>query len=197
MDRLLHRLIDHFGRETQQGADAGGGGGREMGDMIDLVFVKADRADQVDMDLIGGENAGEKIAAAAPHLLSDRDQGRDVVAGMGVIGGEVGVVEIQFAHRGSVGPGRPFGLEPLIPAEPEHRPAARARMGQGLRPCGGDRRAVDGGDGDGGVIDDAVDHHRRAIVRDRRFVGGDGADLPRQLLGFFEIFLGRKDPDGV
>ena len=96
--------------------------------------------------------------------------------------GEERVVKIELAHRGAVGPGRPFGVNALRTGHAEHAGAAVARVTERLRPGVGDGRAVDGGDGDGRIVDDAVDHHGGDVVVDLDGVDGDGGDLPGQLI---------------
>ncbi len=82
MHRLLHRLVDRFRRQAQQRADAGGLGGAEMGDVIDLMLVQRDRANQVDVDLVTGGDAAQQVAAGFLHRLRHREDRWDVVAGM-------------------------------------------------------------------------------------------------------------------
>ena len=134
-----------------------------------------------DLDLVGGGEAADEVGAGAAGLLGHGQEGRDVVAGMAIVGGQKGVVEVELADRGAVGPGGPFGVDPEFGAEAEEGGAVGAGMGQGLGAGGGDGGAVDGGDRDGGVVDEAVDEH----VGDRRFdrdgVGGDGGDAPGEL----------------
>ena len=121
VQRLADRLEDRLGREAQQGADAGGGRGAEMGDVVDLVAVQADRAREVDLDLVAGRDASDQIvtgqAVGASRVLGDGRDRRDVVAGMRVLGREKGVVVVELADRDSVGPRRPLrrhaGRRPL------------------------------------------------------------------------------------
>ncbi|MNY83642.1 hypothetical protein D3C86_2265420 [compost metagenome] len=52
MQGLPDGLEDRLDVEPQQGADARGGGGAQVGDVVDLVFMEADRLDQVHLDFI-------------------------------------------------------------------------------------------------------------------------------------------------
>ncbi len=79
-----------------------------------------------------------------------------------------------------------FGLKRIFPGT--HRQDACAttatRVRQRLRASVGNRRAIDGGDGNRGVVNDTVDDHLRDFGKNRRFVRRDGRELPRQLLRF-------------
>ena len=197
MHRVLQHLIDDFGLQPQQRADARRDRRAEMGDMVDLVFMQAHRHGEIDVDLVRRGDGADQVGAAPPALLGDGDQGRDVVAGMGRFGGEESVVEIELAHRRGVGPARPLGLETLRTRQAEHRRPALAGMGQRLGPRIGDRPVVDRRHGDGGVIDDAVDHHPRHFRPDGRRIGGDRGDLPGELRRPLGRLGGRVDPDFV
>ena len=86
--------------------------------MVDLVLVQADPFDEVDLDLVPGRNPPDQVRTADPEVLGDGHQRRDVVAGMGVFGGQKGVVEIQFPHCDTVGPGCP--LRRVVAVDPEN-----------------------------------------------------------------------------
>ncbi len=62
------------------------------------------------------------------------EQRRNVVAGMGVVRGQKGIVQIEFADRGAVGPRGPFRRNALRPGQSEHGSARLERMRLGLRP---------------------------------------------------------------
>ena len=129
VQRLLHGLIDRLGRQVRaacrcrplpRGRD--GRYGRSC--------VRAGRCPSPD-------RPGSRRPAARPRtqirargaaMLRHRQHRRDVVAGMRVVGGEERIVEIEFAHRDAIGPGRPFRLR-------------RAGCLAGRRPS---RRAPDG-----------------------------------------------------
>ena len=140
VQRLTDRLVDRLGVEPEHGADAGGRRGAEMRDMVDLVLVQADRADQVDLDLVAGGQTADQVGAARHRLLGDREDRRDVVAGMRVLGGQEGVVEVEFTHRDAVGPGRP--LRRVASVDAEHRGAV---AGAGAPAPGRGRRRPGGG----------------------------------------------------
>ena len=154
-----------------------------MGDVVDLVLVQADRAHQVDLDLVAGGDTADQLGAAAAGLLRRRQDRRNVVAGMAVLGSEEGVVIIELAHGGAVRPGRPLRMHPHVRTAAEHRRAAGARMRQRLGAGGNPRMAVDRGDGDGGVVDHPVDDHLGNCRLDLDRVGRDGGDLPGELVG--------------
>ena len=98
-----------------------------MGDVVDLVLVQADRAHQVDVDLVAGGEPAQQVGAGLAEALRDREDRRDVVAGMAVVGGEEGVVHVELAHRGAVRPGRPFRADAHAVGHAEHRGARAAR----------------------------------------------------------------------
>jgi hypothetical protein len=76
----------------------------------------------------------------------------------------------------------PLGGEALVGRHAEDGGAALAGVAQRHGAGGDDRAAVDGGDGDGGVVDDPVDDHLRHVLLDGHAVGGDAGDLPGELL---------------
>src|SRR5699024_705158 len=102
----------------------------QVGDVVDLVLVQADRAHQVHLQLVPGGDAADQIVAGAAGVLGDREDRGDVVPGMGVVGGEERVVVVQLAHGHAVGPCGPFGGR--APGDPDD-----ARTGA----AGGDRVA--------------------------------------------------------
>ena len=55
-------------------------------------------------------------------------------------------------------------------------------MRQRLRPCRRDRRSHEGRGGDGGVVDDAVDHHLGDLVAHLDVVDRHTGELPGQLI---------------
>ena len=193
MHRLLHRLEDHILRQAQQGADAAGLRRAEVGDMVDLAFVQTDGAHQIDVDFVTSGGAANEVRARFAHGLRHGEDRRDVVAGMRVISGEESVVHVQFAHRGAVRPCGPFRAEALIGGDTEHRCPASAGVAERHAARGGDRAAVNGGDGDGGVVDHPVDDHVRRVGRHRHRVRRDAGDLPGQLVFARQVHLGRVD----
>ena len=102
-------------------------------------------------------------------MLGDRQDRRDVVAGMRVVGGQERVVEIEFAHRDAVRPGRPFRRDALRLRQAEHGRARLEADGPSAwaRALATGRRA-DRGRRDRGIVDDAVaDHLERRPARRR------------------------------
>ena len=114
MHRLLHGLIDGFGRQSERRADAGRSRRAQMGDVVDLVLVQADALHEIDLNLVSGSQTAHQRRAVKAALLRNREHGRDVVAGMRIVGGEERVVHVEFAHRDAVGPGRPFRRQATV-----------------------------------------------------------------------------------
>ncbi|BAS12953.1 hypothetical protein AHiyo8_12560 [Arthrobacter sp. Hiyo8] len=140
MQGLADGLEDCLDVQAQEGADAGGGGGAEVGYMVDLVLVQADGLDQVDLDFVAGGDAADQVLAARADVLGDGEDRRDVVARVGVVRGQERVVVIEFTDGDAVGPGRPFGGD--LVADPENTGAFAVGgrcVGQGLRPGSNDR----------------------------------------------------------
>jgi len=109
--------------------------------VVDLVLVQADGLDQVDLDLITGRDAADQVLAAGTDVLGDGEDRRDVVARVGVVRGEEGVVVVEFADGDAVGPGRPLRCDPLLDAEDLRTLAAGAgAVGERLRACRSARR---------------------------------------------------------
>ena len=94
MHRLLHRLIDHFGFQAEQGADAGRLRRAEMGDVVYLMFMQADRAHQVDLDFITGGNAADQLGTRLVHGLRHGQDRRNVIAGVRVVGSQERVMHV-------------------------------------------------------------------------------------------------------
>ena len=99
-----------------------------MGDVIDLVLVQANALHQIDLDFVGRCEPADEIGARSSAMLRDREQRRNVVAGMRIIRRQKRVVKIQFAHRDAIGPGRPFRRDALRPRQSEHGRAGLKRM---------------------------------------------------------------------
>ena len=130
MQRLADRLIDGVDVEPQHGAQSGRHRRAEVRDVVDLVLVQADPLDQVDLDLVRRRQTANQVVAAHTELLGNRDQRRDVVAGVGVLGGQEGVVVVEFTHCDAVGPGRPLGRVAAV--DTEHRRARTGPVRKGL-----------------------------------------------------------------
>lgn len=80
-----------------------------MGDVIDAVGVERDGSSQVHLDLVGGGDGPHQVGAAPARVLRHGDECRDVVPGVGVLGGQEGVVVVEVAHGDAIGPRRPLG----------------------------------------------------------------------------------------
>jgi hypothetical protein len=161
-----------------------------MGDVVDLVLVQADAFHEIDLNLVaGGDASGECRARQAAMLRHGKDR-RDVVARMRIVGGEEGVVEVEFAHRHAVGPCRPFRRDALGGGKAEYGSAGQEGVSLRLRPgarhraahqrCGGNRR----------IVDDAIADHLDHIGVERDVVCGDRGDLPGELVFAGQIFGG-------
>ena len=179
---LVDGLVGDLGGQPEQGAEPGGHARAEVGDMVDLVAVQVDGGREGDLDLIGGDNAPDQVGPGAAALLDDCQQRRDVVAGVGEVGGQEGVVEVELAHRGAVGPGGPLGGYPRPRAEAKHGRPAVARMGQGLGTSRRRRVPVQGGHGHGHVVQQPVGGHLGHLRLDRHRVSGHLGQPPGQLL---------------
>ena len=149
MQSLLDGLEHHFLLQAEQRADAGSGGGAKMGDMVHLMFMQANRAHQIHMQLIAGCQATDQIAPGFPHGLRHRKHWRDIIARVRVIGGEESIVHIQFAHGGAIRPSGPFRGDRGGRLHAKHlRAAGLLRMAKRHAARRDHRAAIDGGDGD-------------------------------------------------
>ena len=183
MQRLLDGLEHHFLLQAEQRANARRGGGAEMGDVIHLMFMQANRAHQINMQFVSGRQTTDQIAPGFPHGLRHRQHWRDIVAWVRVISGKEGVVHVQFAHGGAIGPGGPFRGDRGGSLHAKHLRTTRLlRMAKRHAACGDDRAAIDGGDGDRSVVDDPVDDHLLHRLFDRDLVHGDSGHFPGQLV---------------
>ena len=139
VQRLADRLVDRLGVEAEERADAGRGRRAEVGDVVDLVLVQADRAHEVDLDLVAGREAAHERRAVGADVLRDGEDRRDVVARVRVVGGEERVVVVELAHGDAVRPRRPLGAGPALERAAEHgrrrrrRPTRRGRGPAGAR----------------------------------------------------------------
>ena len=53
-----------------------------MGDVIDLVLMKTDRAHEVHLDLVASRDRAHEGTAVCSDVLSDREDRRNVVGGV-------------------------------------------------------------------------------------------------------------------
>ena len=180
----------YAGIEFEQGPQSGRNRGADMGDVVDLVLVEADRLHEIDLNFITRRDAADERPAVTPALLRDRKHGGNVVARMRIIGGEERVMEIELSYRRAVRPCRPLSADRVFGGKTEQRRAAGSHVGvrHGARRL--DRPAIERGDGDRGVIDDAVDDHVGRFGVDLDWVGGDGGDLPGELVFALQIVFG-------
>ena len=133
--------------------------------------------------------------AVFPQLLGDGQDRWNVITRMGIIGGQEGVVIVQFTYRGAIGPSGPLGMKSLVVGKPEDCCTIDSGVGDGLRPGADDRMTVDGGDGDRCIIDDPVYHHVRDVGVDTNRVRRNVGNLPGQLILFADWCFRGKDFD--
>ena len=124
MQGLANGLVDRLDVETQHGSQPRGDGRTEVRNVVDLVLVQTHSARQIDLDLVGGGDASDQVCTPGADVLRHRDQRGDVVARVRVLGGEEGVVEVEFTHGHPVGPRGP--LRGVRACDTEHRRAAAA-----------------------------------------------------------------------
>ena len=111
---LADSLVDRLDIEAEHRADSGGGRGAEVGDVVDLVLVQADRSNEVDLDLVSGREAADECGPSSADVLGDREDRRNVVAGVRILGREEGVVVVELAHRDAVRPCGPLGARAAV-----------------------------------------------------------------------------------
>src|SRR5882762_9163911 len=105
MDRLLDCLINRFYRQAKQRSDSPGLRRAQMRDVVDSVAMKADGLDEIDLYFVPGGNSADEVFSRPLHSLGYREDGRDVVSGMGIVRSQKRVVHVQFADRRAVRPG--------------------------------------------------------------------------------------------
>ena len=189
MQRLADGLVNRVPIQAQHGAKPCGYRWPQVRHVVDLVLVQAHAFDQVDLDFIAGCNAADKVAAAQPLVLRCGKKRRNIIAGVGIFGGEEGVVIVQLADCGAIGQCGPLRGIRAIDAE-DGGTALIHRMGFCHHPRGGDGATGNGGHSYGGVIDDAVDDHLGGFFRDLYGVRGHLGHLVRQVLLVGEVLGG-------
>src|SRR5579871_4876186 len=132
-----------------------------MRDVVFLMFVETDTPHEVDLDFVSYDNSTEQFSPGAAGLLRDGKQGGNVIAGMRVIRSEKRVVHVEFANGYAVSPGGPFTFKALVTREAKESCPILARVCQSLGAGVGNRFAIDGGNGDRGIVDHAVYDHLR------------------------------------
>ena len=157
--------------------------------MVDLVLVQAHSLDEVDLDLVAGGHTVDEVLAVDALVLGDGEDRRDIVTGVGVLGGEEGVVEVEFAHGHTVGPCRPLRGEPVAQRQAEDAGAGAEGMGLRLLASVHRSRTAHRGGRDGGVVDDAVDDHVDDFGFDLDRVHGDLGDAPGELAFAGEVLV--------
>ena len=185
MQRLADCLVYDLGGEPEKRPQPGGDRRAQVGHVVDLVGVKGDPPGQVDLDLVGRRDGPYKVVTAAAGVLRDRQQWRDVVARVGVLGSEERVMEIELAYGDPVSPGGPLGRDPGGEGAAEDRSAGvsgRGRVAEGLGAGGGHRVPAQRCRCHAGVVDQPVDDHVCDLSLDRHVVCCHRRELPGQLL---------------
>ena len=124
----------------------------------------------------------------------------NVVAGVGVFGGQEGVVVVEFTHCHAVGPGCPLGGDLGAGGDAEDGCALAiggVGVGKGLVAGGDDGAAVERSDSDRGVVDDAVDDHLFDLGEHLNGVGGYLGELVGELVFAGQVFFGLINSNGV
>ncbi len=117
---------------------------------------------------------------------------------MGVVGREEGVVEVQLAHRNSVGECGPLRADPQVRIEAEDGRADTSRTRHvrgGLLPGCRRRGPPNRCRCDACVVDDPVDDHLRDLVAHLDGIGGNLGNGPGELPFPWQGFLAAVDPD--
>ncbi len=79
-----------------------------MSDVVDLALVQANALHQIDLNLVSSGKAADQIGATEAAMLGNRQDRRNVVARMRIVGGEESIVIVQLAHGDTIGPCGPL-----------------------------------------------------------------------------------------
>lgn len=107
--------------------------------MVNLVLMQADSLDQIHVDLIGRGKCPEQIPSAASPCLGHCQDRWDVIAWMGVVCSQEGVMEVQFTHGRTIGKSCPFSRITTTDAKDLRSP--NLGVGSCLGTCGAHRSA--------------------------------------------------------
>ena len=110
---LLNGLVDRLRIQLQQRSDASSRCRADMSDVVNFMLVKANAFHQVHLDFIAGCNTTQQVVTVLSALLSNSQQGRDVVARVRVISCQERVVEVEFADGSPVGPRGPLSTNAM------------------------------------------------------------------------------------
>ncbi len=133
-------------------------------------------------DLVGHGDGAHELGAAPPAVLRGREQWGDVVTRMRVLGREKSVVEVKLAHRDAIGPCGPLRRHASPRAAAEQHRSRGEWPGERLRPGMRHWRPAERGRGDGCVVDQPVDHHRRDVAINPRSISRELGELPGELI---------------
>ena len=93
-------------------------------------------------------------------------------------------MKIKLTYGRGVGPSGPFAMDACLVGYTQQSGAAGPRMGEGLGARIGDRVVVEGGNGDTGIINNAINRHFGGVLIVRCRIGCDGGKFPGELISF-------------
>ena len=125
-----------------------------MSDVVNLMLVQANTFHQVHLDFITGRNTTQQIVTVLSTLLSNGQQGRDVVTGVRVIGGQERVMKVKFTNGCPISPRGPLSTNAMAGRKPKQSRSIGTRMSIGHGSGGLNRSTVERRDAYRGVVDD-------------------------------------------
>ncbi len=126
--RQVERLRDFVGIEAQQLGRRRGRRERTVRDVIPSVLADRGGVAHPALDFVSKDRGRDQIAALGPGDLAHCEHGGEIVARMGRLERQIGVVVIEVAEEDAVGEGRQVGARLAASAE-----EARARFGRDPR----------------------------------------------------------------
>ncbi len=165
--------------------------------MVDLVLMQANGPHQIHLNFVAGGEAADQRASVFAALLRHRQDRRDIVAGVAVFRRQKSVVIVQLTHGRAIGPGGPFRMHPQPRIAAKHRRPPLAQMRERLGTRGHHRVAIDRGDRHSGIVDDPVHDHLGDDGLHLHRIGGDGGDLPGELIFSCQAVFFRMNPNLV
>ena len=93
-------------------------------------------------------------------------------------------MHVELAHRDPVGEGRPLAVKACLGRQAEQAGAllSRVRVPEGEDSSIAHRSAVDGGDGDGGIVDETIADHLAYVVVELLIGSCHAGQSPSQLV---------------